>query len=316
MVVAVVGEALIDLIQESDGRYRATPGGAPANVAIALTRLGQNTRFFGRLGNDRFGALVGENLRRNGVALDDCVSAAEPTSIAIANLGVGGAAEYAFYLDGTADWQWTREELAGLGTGARALHLGSLAAAVEPGASVIAERVEQIFAEGNTLISFDLNLQPSMGADRQGERERVNRLVSAAHLVKASVSDLAWLYPDRSAEEVATSWSQGRAVAITRGREGVSLFRPGVKPVSMAARPTTVVDTVAAGDTFVAALLHRLLSGVGRDPAAIMRQGPTEWMEHLRFAVAAASLACEWPGANPPMLSEVNRAVDVGRQQG
>ncbi|MCS4275685.1 carbohydrate kinase [Mycetocola lacteus] len=310
MVVAVVGEALIDLIQEADGRYRPTPGGAPANVAIALTRLGINTRFFGRLGNDRFGALVGENLRRNGVALDDCVQASEPTSVAVANRGQGGAAEYSFYINGTADWQWTDAELAALGKGARALHLGSLAAIMEPGASVIAEHVEKIFAAGKTLISFDLNLQPSLGVSREREHERVSRLVASAHIVKTSVGDLRWLYPDRLPGEVAEIWSRSRAVVLTRGGDGVSLYRPGVRPVDVPARPTTVVDTVAAGDTFVAALLYRLLSGVGKDPAALLRQGPTEWIEHLRFANAAASLACEWPGANPPMLSEVNRAFD------
>lgn len=310
MVVAVVGEALIDLIQDAEGRYLPTPGGAPANVAIALTRLGEDVRFFGRLGADRFGSIVGENLRRNGVSLDHCVLAPQPTSLAIANRGPEGSSEYSFYLEGTADWQWTPPELLRLGTGERAVHIGSLAAAVEPGASLIAARVEEIFAAGKTLISFDLNLRPSLGLDRAAERARVSRLIAASHLVRASASDLRWLYPDSPAEEIAAAWSRGRPVALTRGVEGATLYRASAAPISLPSYSTTVADTVAAGDTFVAAMLHRLLSGGGTGPAAILRQGPTEWREHLRFAITAASLACQFPGANPPMLGEVMRAFE------
>lgn len=300
----------MDLIQEPDGRFRAAPGGAPANVAIALARLDENARIFARIGSDAFGTQLAANLRRNGVLLDHVVAAPERSSLAVAQMREDGSADYEFYLENTADWQWQPSELSALAAGARAIHFGSLAATINPGADVIADRIGQIYRADEVIISLDLNIRPSLGFSVERERARVEHLVAHAHVVKASVSDLAWLFPTTPPAEVCARWATRRVVILTRGPEGAVLFRENARPISVPARPVHVVDTVAAGDTFVAALLHRILSGAGRSPAAMLRRGLTEWREDLRFATTAASLACEWAGANPPMLGEVRRALE------
>jgi fructokinase len=126
-VLAVAGEALVDLVDEGNrGSYAPCPGGSPFNVAIALARLGHPTALLARLAQDRFGRLLRRHADRHGVILDAAATAQEPTSLAVVSLDDAGGAEYDFYINGTADWQWTSSELA-LPPDTLILHFGSLA---------------------------------------------------------------------------------------------------------------------------------------------------------------------------------------------
>ena len=136
-VIVVAGEALIDLVVTADGQ-RAVPGGSPANVAVTLARLDQPVRLLARLGTDEYGRQLVEHLSANRVDLGWAVRAEEPTSVAVATLNATGQASYEFRLAGAADWQWTPQELPELaGSPAIALHTGSLALALAPGAQVL-----------------------------------------------------------------------------------------------------------------------------------------------------------------------------------
>src|SRR3954470_9210242 len=138
-MLLVCGEALIDLVGRSDGSYLARPGGGPANTAVTLGRLGAPVQLAARLSTDAFGAQIRAHLTRSDVDLSTSVSAAEPTTLAVAALDADGRAQYGFYWQGTADWQWSADELPTSGRGVRALVLGSLAIALPPGADVLAE---------------------------------------------------------------------------------------------------------------------------------------------------------------------------------
>ncbi len=105
--IVVIGEALIDLIQQADGSYQAKPGGAPANVSIALARLGANVSFAGRMSNDKFGQKLHDWLSPEKIDLSLVERTSDPTSLAVASLDDQGKASYSFYLKGTADWGWT-----------------------------------------------------------------------------------------------------------------------------------------------------------------------------------------------------------------
>ena len=115
-MILVIGEALIDLIgtADADGKYQAVVGGANANVALALARRGVDQRFMGRLSADGFGQQIRQRLSSNGVNLDYSINASEQTSLAVATIGQDGSASYSFYVDGTADWGWTKDELPSL----------------------------------------------------------------------------------------------------------------------------------------------------------------------------------------------------------
>lgn len=313
VTIAVLGETLIDLIQGSDGRFSAVPGGAPANVAIALRRLGTESNFIGRISGDHFGSTLRTNLESNGVGLDHVIAAEESTSLAIATLQPDGSAEYAFYLDGTADWQWHDDELPTLAGGTRALHIGSLALAIEPGATVLAAFAECVHVEKRMTISLDLNIRPSVGLDRTAEQERAHRLLLLADIIKMSTDDLEWLYPNETEGDFIGRWGSGRLIVITRGGSGSSAILDGRAPVHVRARATTVVDTVAAGDTFIAALLNQLETGdhlgtTGR----LLSLDPALLRSAMEYATVAASLACERAGAEPPYPHEIQSAIAAG----
>jgi fructokinase len=308
--VAVVGEALIDLVPRGpDGLYQAVPGGSPANVAVGLARLQVPARMVARIADDPFGRRIRRHLAGNGVDLGAVVSAAEPTSLAIVDVEPDGAVSYDFRVDGTADWQWRDAELGGvLGGGLLALHSGSLALTMPPGADALLRLLQR--AHGSVTVSYDPNARPLLMGSPERTRERVERLVALADVVKASVEDVAWLLPGRAAEEVAEAWlALGPAlVAITCGADGVVAVAAGTGLLRRPARPVTVVDTVGAGDAFTSALLaglyRRGLLGAERR-AALAAIGEATLSGVLDEAVLAAAITCTRPGADPPVLSEL-----------
>src|SRR3954453_2292588 len=133
-MLLVCGEALIDLVGRPDGSYLARPGGGPADTAVTLGRLGAPVQLAARLSTDAFGAQLRAHLTDSGVDLSTSVAVAEPTTLAVATLDADGGAQYGFYWQGTADWQWTGDELPTSARGVRAVVLGSLAIALPPGA--------------------------------------------------------------------------------------------------------------------------------------------------------------------------------------
>jgi fructokinase len=314
-VITVIGEALIDLV--GDGAvFQATPGGSPANVAVGLARLDQPCDFLGRISGDSFGVRLRAHMRSNGVSLRHAVAATEPTTLAIATLDQRGSAAYEFYVDGTADWQWSAEELPSpLPEDVVALHTGSLALAIDPGATVLEEYLRHEHDRGAVTISLDPNVRPQLAPDRY------------AHVVKASAEDLAWLYPGESVVEVVRHWySLGPAlVVLTLGADGALAVGPDGDLVEVSAPRVQVVDTVGAGDAFSAALLgglaHQDLLSCLRTPR-IRALDPGSAGEAtsairdalpgvLRRACTAAALTCTRPGADPLTASELENATHI-----
>lgn len=128
------------LIHDDPRRPLACPGGSPANTAIALARLGTRAALAARFGDDHFGDLLLANLTANGVDLRYAVEAPEPASLAVVSQDADGSPCYGFHVCGTADWAWEPHELpARLPESVQAVHAGSLATALAPGADVLAE---------------------------------------------------------------------------------------------------------------------------------------------------------------------------------
>jgi fructokinase len=309
-VIMVIGEALIDLVPAGQADlFEAAPGGSPANVAIGLSRLGVPVRFAARLADDTFGRRLRAHLTDNAVDLSFAIRAQEPTSLAIVQVDSHGGVEYDFRVQATADWQWSDRELAGIPDDrVVALHTGSLAAALLPGAEPIERLVQR--SRASATISYDPNCRPSLMRPREEAIQRIHRLVSLADVVKVSVEDLAWLEPGRTPADVAAEWlRRGPAlVVVTLGADGVlatarrtgSVFRPG--------RTVEVVDTVGAGDAFVSALLgalhqRRLLGAARRQ--ALQATGPQMLVEVLDEAVLASAVTCTRRGADPPTRAEL-----------
>jgi fructokinase len=307
--VAVAGEAITDLVPAgADGLFRAAPGGSPANVAVGLARLDVPVRMLARLSRDVLGRRLREHLAANGVDLAHAVTAAEPSSLAIVVLQPDGSAEYDFRVDGTADWQWADDELLDALDDVTALHVGSLALTTPPGGEVL--RRLAVRARATATVTFDPNVRHMlMGAPEQ-VLAVVDEMLAVADVVKASAEDVEWLAPGRSVAAVASDWvSRGPAlVVVTRGGDGALAVGRSSGLVETPGVAVQVVDTVGAGDTFMAALIaglhNRGLLGAQRR-AALGLLDADDVTALLDEAAEAAAVTCSRLGADPPTAAEL-----------
>jgi fructokinase len=312
-VIAVAGEALVDFVPAGrPGLFEAAPGGSPANVAVGLARLEIDVRLLARIADDLLGHRIRAHLTGNGVDLSYAVRAAEPASLAIVAVGRDGVVEYDFRVQGTADWQWRDDELAGaLDGGVVALHAGSLALTMTPGADALQRLLAR--ARGTMTVSYDPNCRPLLMGSPEAVRGRIEALVALADLVKASADDLAWLLPGRAPEQVAEAWlARGPSmVVITLGPAGLLAATRQAGVLRRPGRVVEVVDTVGAGDACMAALLaglhRRHLLGADRR-AALQAVDAATLAELADEAVLAAALTCTRPGADPPTADELRGA--------
>lgn len=300
--VLVVGEALVDVVHRADGSVDELPGGSLANVALTLGRLGRDARLATWLGQDERGAAVKEWLEDSGVTLTPGSTRALSTSVATARLDEHGAATYEFELE------WAVPPGTTTSPGTLALHTGSIAAVLEPGASAVRDLVKA--ARATTTITYDPNARPALMGDPALATPRIEEFVSLADVVKVSDEDIAWLAPGMDPVAVARDWlALGPAIVIvTFGGEGaVAVTAAGEQRV--AAPRVDVVDTVGAGDSFMGALVDGLwdagLLGAGRreslraiDAATLARL--------LERCVAVAAITVSRAGANPPRHAELS----------
>jgi fructokinase len=311
-VFAVIGEALIDMVQPRPGRdFEAQPGGGPLNIAVGLRRMGHPTAFVGRVSTGALGALVREHIESNGLDLSTCVSTGDLTTLAFASLDEERKASYEFYVSGTADWGWTDEELKILPDDCQAIHTGSLAAFLQPGADAIVRLWERCRSHGDALLSFDPNVRPDLLGPRADALAAVERFVSASHLVKASDDDARWLYPDWSVEEVLRHWSGlgPELVVMTRGSDGCLALRAGGALLQADGHAVEVADTIGAGDAFVSGLLSGLADLGALGPAAVTKLSDAEVTALLDEAVLISAMTCRRAGADPPNRREYEAEV-------
>ncbi|MFC7615122.1 carbohydrate kinase [Actinokineospora soli] len=293
------------MIGDDPRRPVAFPGGSPANTAIALARLGTPVGFVGRFGNDRFGDLLLANLAANGVDLTHAVEATEPASLAVVALGQDRGPAYGFHVSGTADWAWRDGELPVLPADVQAVHTGSLAVALAPGA----DRLTRWYADqrAHRVTSLDPNVRPALVGPRDPYLARLETLVAASDIVKVSADDLAWTHPDADPAAVALHWQRDLGpllVVVTLGGDG-ALAVHGGRVVHRPAAPLSIVDTVGAGDAFSGGLLHWLGERglLRRDRLAAL--DAAELHHAIDYATTVAGLACARPGADPPHHTEV-----------
>lgn len=296
----VIGEALVDVVHRH-GTSTALPGGSCANVAVALARLDRPTMLATRFGDDGYGDLLDVHLSGSGVTLAaGSRRPGERTSTAEALLGPDGSATYRF------DVRWDLSPELPEGDFLVA-HTGSIAAQLEPGA----QSVEALLGAVRTTatVSYDLNARPDLFGEPARAGERVARLVALSDVCKASDEDLAWLHPDRSADEVAAAWLRTgpAAVLVTRGGQGSTVHTRSGR-VDVAPARVSVVDTIGAGDTFCAAVVDGLwslglLGAERRDRLHAL--GTDGWHAVARYAAEVAGIVVTRPGADPPYRSEL-----------
>jgi fructokinase len=299
----VAGESLVDIVVPADGGQQAhAVGGSCLNVAVGLARLDVPTLLVTRLGDDELGRTVLEHLRASGVRLaEDAVVAGGRTSTATAHLDEEHAATYDFELD----WDLPRQELPADALG---IHVGSLGAMLAPGRASILDLVRRA-AEAEVFVSYDPNIRPFFLDDPQTAWGELCEMAANARLVKLSDEDLRLVRPDRDEESVCRELLAAGAtelVVLTRGPHGARAFTEGVT-VSVQAPPTDVVDTVGAGDSFMAAMLAMLCDWdvLGGGEGALSALDDTHVEMLVAGAVTAAAVTCSRRGADPPTRAEL-----------
>lgn len=305
-MIVVCGEALVDLAPAGAHAetYVAHLGGGPFNTAVALGRLQVPTAFLGRLSTDAFGSRLRQRLEDNGVDTQLVVDAPEPTTLALVALSDAGEASYSFYVEGTADRGLAPEHLpSALPSDVHAIHLGSLAIALEPGASTLEMLVKR--ERGRRVVSLDPNVRPAIIDDADQYRDRIQRLMALVDIVRVSRDDLRWL--DRAAPAVvAARWLGAGAalVVVTAGAEGAVAYH-GRGEVSVPVEAVAVIDTIGAGDAFNAGLLAWLHASDRLRRNRITALSRDELAEALRFAGRVAAITCTRAGADPPHRSDL-----------
>jgi fructokinase len=305
----VCGETLIDLVQAGPAEdsfrssWDALSAGGPMNSAVALGKLDADVHFLGRISRDAFGQQLRRHIEKARVALDLATESSQSTSIAVVSLDAEGVASYTFHFAETANFGWQADDLPKLSEGDW-LHIASLSCVVSPGAEVLLDWMREV----RCGVSYDINVRPTVITEPDAYWAKVQPWLRAVGrrrgIVKASDEDIRFLaeagFPGDPVE-IAAEWVEryglGLAV-ITLGPGGGVAVAPGGVVTRVAGFPTTVVDTVGAGDTFMAGFLDGHV------------QRGLELAESLRRGAAAASIVCSRQGAQPPTAAEVDELLN------
>jgi fructokinase len=295
--VLTIGEALVDIVTDAAGCTTEVVGGSPANVALGLARQGVPVQLLTALGRDPYGKRIFAHLHAAGVAVIDASWSLRATSTARAQILPDGSAAYSF------DVAWMLPSVVRVGE-ATLVHVGSIAAFLEPGATTLEEFLGRL--DPRTIVTFDPNIRPALLGDPVATAARFERLAALADIVKLSDEDAAWLYPAMSPQQVCETVLRlgPRLVAFTQGGTGAMLCAGGLV-VDVPAPRVEVRDTVGAGDTFMAALIHEVLAV----PELLLSPTALGLMSAGAYAVAAAALTVQRVGADLPTAADILKMI-------
>lgn len=301
--VWVLGDAVVDLLPESEGRLLQCPGGAPANVAVGVARLGGNSGFIGRVGGDPFGRYMRHILQQEQVDISHMyLDDQHRTSTVVVDLDDQGERTFTFMVRPSADLFLAEEDLPKFAAG-QWLHVCSIALSAEPSRSCTFAAMENIKSAGGR-VSFDPNIRTDLWQDQALLQSCLDRALHMANVVKLSEEELVFISGSNDlAHGIAsvTERYQPELLLVTRGKAGVlAAFQQ--KFTHFNARPVVSVDTTGAGDAFVAGLLASLAAnGMPTDMTALE---PT-----LTLAQTCGALATTAKGAMTalPYQRDLNR---------
>lgn len=294
------GEAIIDFLPIGDtGGFRPVMGGAPFNAAVAFARLGKKAALLSRLSTDPFGERQYDHLLKAGADTAFVQRGGEPSALALVH-NADTSPEYRFYLAGTADRAWDAAAVpAALPDDIAAIHTGSYPFFLAPTAEILGGLLAR---EGDRrFVSFDPNVRPALTPDRGAVVARLDAALPKIDVIKASIEDIAWLYPGEDPAAVAEHWRRGGAglVVVTQGANGAMAVGSSGS-VHVPARPVDVTDTVGAGDSFLAGFLCALDEWGGLSGDRLGALTLHELETALTFAADVAALTCTKTGADSP----------------
>ncbi len=314
-MITCLGELLIDFVAYETGvsvgeasGFQKAPGGAPANVAVAVARLGGRSAFLGMVGDDPFGHYLEGVLTQNDVDTRGLrFSTTARTALAFVSLRADGERSFVFYRHPSADMLMQPADVAlDVIDDSDIFHFGSITLITEPSRSATLAAAKHAREQG-LIVSYDPNLRESLWESKEAARAGMLGGLDYAHIVKISEEELDFLLPGADVyddDPVAPLWRAGmKMIVVTRGERGAIAYTRIGGSVQMEEADgfkVNPVDTTGAGDSFVGALLTQIIEHG--------ESYPRHLREILRFACAAGALTTTQRGAIPalPTRAQVN----------
>jgi len=308
-VIVCTGEALIDFVPEDPANpgelpdFRPVAGGSPFNCAIAASRLGSRVAFASVVSTDFFGDHLVARLAADGVGLDLISRADKPSTLAFVSRSDSGSVSYAFFTRDAADRSFRADLIGDLPPG-NILQFGSISLIGDPGGGEILSFIAR--ESSRQVVAFDPNIRPSLVVDDVEYRRRLSAGLSNCAILKTSDEDLAWIYPGADLDEAVQRVTDlgVRTVIVTQGADGATAFT-STGTAHVPTKATRIVDTIGAGDSFLAAVLVWLDERGVSSPDEIGALTPDDMREALTFATKVAAITCGRTGADPPRRSEL-----------
>lgn len=251
----VLGDAVVDLIPEGANAYLRCAGGAPANVAVGIARLGGTTGFIGRVGDDPLGRFMLQTLQQENVCTQHMsLDPQQRTSTVIVELNEGERS-FTFMVNPSADQFLDLSDLPHFNSNDW-LHCCSIALINEPSRSTTFEAIRRIKAEGG-FFSFDPNLRESLWKSSAEMKSVVNQVVALADVLKFSEEELVFLTDSKDLSEATSKLAKRypeKLIIVTLGKLGATYYLQGESEL-VSCKPLIPVDTTGAGDAFVSGLL-------------------------------------------------------------
>jgi len=317
--VVCLGELLIDFVPTVSGvslieapAFKKAPGGAPANVAAGLAKLGLSAAFLGKVGDDAFGIFLKETLDDVGVNTQGVIFSHDArTALAFVSLQTDGEREFMFYRHPSADMLYAPEEVDhDLIVSARLFHFGSISLISEPSRSATLAAIETA-RENDVWVSYDPNLRLALWPNAEAARAGMLSVWEHADLIKVSEDELVFLTGlDDVDDAVETLWHEGlRLMVVTLGAHGCRYYHPHFKG-RVPGFEVKSIDATGAGDGFVAGLL----SGLLRNPEAW--DDEKQLIRVCHFANAVGALTTTRRGAIPalPTQKEVDSFLELWQE--
>ena len=310
--VLCLGEALVDFIplDRANQAYQKSAGGAPANVAVGVARLGAKSTFIGKVGNDVLGRFLKETLKQYGVDTSYMLLTNEArTGVAFVTLAENGERSFDFYIDPSADRLLSEDEIdESLFSNHKIFHFGSISMISEPAKSATKKAVS-LAREKGMIVSYDPNLRIGLWENEQRARETIVSVLAEVDILKVSEEELMFITGEKEVEKAADALAQYNIPLIlaTMGAEGSYVFTKQGS-IRVPSLQVESVDTTGAGDAFVSGVLYRVNEYEGELESITLQEA--EQIAH--FASVSGALAASTKGAMAalPTLEKVKEILE------
>lgn len=311
--VISLGEALIDFIpmDSTNLNYIKSPGGAPANVAVGVARLGASSTFLGKLGDDVLGQFLKQTLKNNGVWTDQLFfTEAAKTGFVFVTLAESGERSFDFYINPSADQLLHEDDISErVFQISKILHFGSISLINETSRAATKKAV-QLAKKNGMIVSYDPNLRLGLWSNEESARETIISMLSEADVLKISEEELEFITGEKNIDSgVAKLAEYGiTLILVTLGSEGSYLFLNGEK-AHVAAMKVDAIDTTGAGDAFVSGILYKL----EKRGKGLLNLTLDDAKEIVHFASVSGALAASTKGAMTalPTIGQVKEILET-----